>query len=207
MTTDSQKLELLNYWLSKIPDNYLKLPPNSSFNQNDLRNVLIELRPGSRSPSDLFALRDRIEARVSRRIPRMTEQNPLLVFVSYSYTDRNIAAIIKQALIPTYEVFVAHEDNQISEFWEQKIEENIQSMKFFIPILSENYGQSVWANQEAGVAFLRRLRDEIFIIPIRINDTPVHEPAFLRRIQGINCSTQTLDSLGPQIRRQIEQLG
>jgi len=78
----------------------------------------------------------------------------LSVFLSHSHIDKHIAGNFKQCFLRYFgfEVFLAHEDLEISTEWNQKLVANLKSCNIFIPLISKNSQSSVYVNQEIGLA-------------------------------------------------------
>src|SRR5438093_55391 len=95
------------------------------------------------------------------------------IFICYCDQDKKIAGSLKIVLEYTlgFEVFVAHDDIEASEIWEKKIKKQLKDTDYVIPLISSNFLNSAFANQEAGMAFAWGKK----IIPIKL-DT-VNPPA------------------------------
>ena len=68
------------------------------------------------------------------------------------------------------DAFLAHEDLEMSEEWQQRILEELRHCDLFVPLLSENFLKSPWAPQEAGF-IASRPPDEVVIAPLSIDGT------------------------------------
>jgi hypothetical protein len=101
-------------------------------------------------------------------------------FVSYSTKDKLVAAQIK-SLFESFEfdVFVAHDDIEVSEEWRERILEELEICDVFIPVLSKDFLCSNWTQQEVGAATLRR---NVAIVPLSIDGTI--PTGFIRHVQG-----------------------
>lgn len=94
----------------------------------------------------------------------------LKAFISYSTTDKLIAAQVKTVLNSyRIESFMAHEDIRVTDDWKIRIIEELGMANVFIPLLSKAFKESNWAPQEIGIIFTRR--DQVCIIPLQIDDT------------------------------------
>ncbi len=80
---------------------------------------------------------------------------PISIFLSYSSEDRVLAGKIKYILEHywNFNVFLAHEDLEPSIEWEKEILRNLHNCEIFMPLISENFQKSNWADQESGIAF------------------------------------------------------
>lgn len=89
-------------------------------------------------------------------------------FISYQVDDRSTAGDIKRILDGiNIEGFLAHEDIDVSEEWQNKILDEIAKASIFICLLSKSYLGSAWCMQESGIAIFRN----ITIIPLSLDGT------------------------------------
>lgn len=126
-------------------------------------------------------------------------------FLSYSTVDRRAAAVLKQHLERAQiEVFMAHEDIQVSEEWRLRLLKELRSNDIFICLLSQNYLNSAWCMQESGVAAFRR---GLVVVPLRLDQTL--PPGFLSSFQAIPFDPNDvhLSELGSAIVRVEFQTG
>lgn len=92
----------------------------------------------------------------------------LRAFISYSDKDKLIAGAIKEALNHYgTEAFLAHEDIPPGEEWADKIMINLKQCDILIPLLSKNFVDSEWTDQETGIA----VANSKLIVPISIDGT------------------------------------
>jgi hypothetical protein len=78
---------------------------------------------------------------------------------------------------------MAHDDIENSEEWKQRILKELHEADIFIPILNENFINSKWCSQEAGIACYRN----ILIIPISLKERDkrsVIPYGFMNHLQG-----------------------
>ena len=95
----------------------------------------------------------------------------LTAFISYSHLDREFGGQAKDVLGEVgIDAFLAHEDVEMSEEWQQRILEELRHCDLFVPLLSENFLKSEWAPQEAGF-IASRPPDEVVIAPLSIDGT------------------------------------
>ncbi len=101
------------------------------------------------------------------------------VFISYSTKDAKLAGGIKRGLEQLgMDVFIAHEDITPSAEWVETILENLKSTDVFMPIITEEFLESDWTDQESGIAFA----GEKIIIPVSVKN---HQPyGFISRFQS-----------------------
>lgn len=111
------------------------------------------------------------------------------IFLSHSTKDLNIVRFIKSDL-ESYgmDVFVAHEDIKPSSEWENAILQNLNSTDIFIPVITENYYDSSWTDQESGIAFSKSK----LIIPVSINGYLPR--GFLNRFQALRFKNDSLEN-------------
>ena len=100
------------------------------------------------------------------------------LFASHVATHKALAAEIRVAL-EDYGVssFVAHDDIEPTEEWEDEIRRALQSCDALLAMLTEGYHESKWTDQEVGVAIGRN----ILVIPVRLGLDPY---GFIGRYQG-----------------------
>lgn len=109
-----------------------------------------------------------------------TTRNHVRIFISYSHKDRAVAGKIKRELeCYNMKVFLAHEDIEPSAKWVERILSELKSADVFLPIISDNFRNSLWTDQEAGIAIARGM----LIIPIRTTQNPY---GFLSRYQALS---------------------
>ena len=91
-------------------------------------------------------------------------------FVSYSHVDREYGGQLKLVLGEVgIDAFLAHEDLETSEEWQQRIASELRRCDIFVPLLSNNFVKSEWAPQETG--FIALSRPEVIIAPLSIDGT------------------------------------
>ena len=91
-------------------------------------------------------------------------------FVSYSHTDREFGRQVKDVLGEIgIDAFLAHEDLETSEQWQERILSELRRCDLFVPLLSKNFLESKWAPQEAG--FIASRLSEVVIVPLSIDGT------------------------------------
>ncbi len=79
------------------------------------------------------------------------------IFISYTSSTKEIATKLKREFMDLgMSAFVAHEDIQVTEQWQEIILKALSSMDVFLPILSEGFKKSEFCDQELGFAVARR---------------------------------------------------
>ncbi|MCG8508794.1 MAG: toll/interleukin-1 receptor domain-containing protein, partial [Rhodospirillales bacterium] len=78
------------------------------------------------------------------------------VFLSHKATVKENTSQVKQALARCgISAFVAHEDIEPTEEWQREIERALFSMDALVALLSDDFHDSNWTDQEVGVAIGR----------------------------------------------------
>lgn len=91
------------------------------------------------------------------------------IFMSYKHEDRELAGEFKLNLEHFgFSVFLAHEDIEASRDWQEVILQELKSTDVFVPLLTSRYKESVYTDQESGVAIGRGLP----IIPLKVDIDP-----------------------------------
>ena len=118
--------------------------------------------------------------------PKKDSKN-LNVFISYSNNDideaNRIYAIFKKNDI---HCFLASEEIKLGENWDDRIFEELIKSDMFIFLVSENYKNSFWCNQEASIGYLKRECSDAFVIPLLIDN--VNPYGIFYKIQGISSN-------------------
>jgi len=125
------------------------------------------------------------------------DNEPLKVFISHSTKDAIIVGGIKSSL-EFYGIgtFIAHEDIDPSKEWEEEIIKNLELCDIFMPILTSNFKDSYWCDQESGIAFNMKK----MIMPLTIDLKPY---GFLSRYQSLKIDK---DDIRNSCRRIINTL-
>jgi hypothetical protein len=115
------------------------------------------------------------------------------LFISHRDSFKRTANIIKKSLrLYGISSFVAHEDIEPSEEWIKEIEKALFSMDALLALLSDGFLESVWTNQEVGVAFGRGK----FILSVRFGEDP---QGFVGKFQALRAKKNNVDKLCSQI--------
>ena len=113
------------------------------------------------------------------------------VFFSYSHKDRVLAGKIATLMNEKgIDVFLAHEDIEVSEEWREKIFKHLESDNVLLALLTSNYKKSVWGNQEAGIMRGKGGR----VIPLIVGKTKIKGCGFLEALQGISIKEENLNN-------------
>lgn len=124
------------------------------------------------------------------------EEHEMLLFVSHSHKDRDVASLIKSELGDFgVDVFVAHEDINPTEEWQGSILEKLGQCDALLLLLTDSFENSNWTDQETGFAMaLKKL-----VIPVKIDIEPY---GFISKYQALSWGDDSTDN----IRRLIELL-
>lgn len=78
----------------------------------------------------------------------------LKVFISYCSEDRELGRLFKTCFenYAGFSVFLAHEDIYPATEWELKIIKELKQSDAVIPLITENYRNSEFTDQELGMA-------------------------------------------------------
>ncbi len=119
----------------------------------------------------------------------------LEVFLSYSHKDKEKAALVKNLLqILGLEAFMAHEDIKPTAEWENFITQKLKQCSVFVPILTKNFYESEWTDQESGAAIIR----DIEVIPISLapqGEDFVNPRGFVGKYQALHYRLKEEDLL------------
>lgn len=103
------------------------------------------------------------------------------VFVSHSNSEKEIATDLKQKLQdPNMRVFLAHDDIDGGEDWMKEIYEHINECDVFVILLSKEYHQANFTDQETGIAYTMNKP----MIPISLDGTKPY--GFMSKYQSTN---------------------
>lgn len=119
------------------------------------------------------------------------------LFISHKDNYKSTANKLKISLeIYGISSFVAHEDIEPTKEWQNEIEKALFSMDALLALLSKGFSESVWTNQEVGVAFGR----ESFILAVRSGEDP---KGFVGKFQALRSKNSDIDSLSQKIAVQL----
>ncbi len=108
------------------------------------------------------------------------------VFISHSTEQKLEATNLKESLkVYGISAFVAHEDIHPTSEWQKEIEDALMSMQALITLLTKEFRDSLWTDQEVGYALCRKVP----IVPFRRGIDPY---GFLGRFQGLSCEWEQL---------------
>mgnify|MGYP002546166923 FL=1 len=115
------------------------------------------------------------------------------IFISHLTKDKISAANLKAALaVYGISCFVAHEDIEPTKEWANEIEKALLTMDCLCAIITPQFIDSKWCDQEVGFALGRR----VLVIPIRKNHDPY---GLIGKFQGIQSKDKTANKLAQEI--------
>jgi hypothetical protein len=129
--------------------------------------------------------------------PKVGPEGKMLeIFLSYSNKDKFLAGKIAKILgEKDIDVFLAHEDIEVSQEWRIEILKHLNSDNFLVSLLTDNYETSTWANQEAGYMMGKGGK----VISLIVGDTDVKKFGFLESLQGITIEDENFEVCADKI--------
>ena len=119
------------------------------------------------------------EAKQLAELQQLWGEGALRVFISHTAAHKQVAKDIQGCLNNLgIASFVAHEDIEPMKEWEGEIEKALESMDLLLALLTDDFGQSEWTDQEVGVAVGRK----VHVIPVHMGKDPY---GFVGRYQAI----------------------
>jgi hypothetical protein len=101
------------------------------------------------------------------------------VFLSHKHEVREDTALLKSQLYKLgIAAFVAHEDIEPNRPWQDEIENALASMDAFVALMTTEFHDSKWTDQEVGYAYARRVP----LIAVRLGSDPY---GFIGRFQAL----------------------
>ncbi|MHB1494980.1 MAG: toll/interleukin-1 receptor domain-containing protein [Acidithiobacillus sp.] len=106
------------------------------------------------------------------------------VFLSHKSEVKKETAALKDGLrLFGISCFVAHEDIHPTKAWQDEIENALASMEGFVALMTEDFHDSNWTDQEVGYAIARGVQ----IIAVRLGKDPY---GFIGKFQGLSSTWQ-----------------
>jgi Fe-S cluster biosynthesis and repair protein YggX len=116
---------------------------------------------------------------------RIWLDNNFRIFLSHRASVKKQTSELKDRLAPFgISCFVAHEDIHPTKAWQDEIENALSSMDALVALITEDFHNSDWTDQEIGYAFGRGIP----IISIKLGRDPY---GFLGKFQALSCSWET----------------
>jgi hypothetical protein len=112
------------------------------------------------------------------------------VFLSYAHENRVLAGKIASFLKnKDIDVFLAHEDIEVSKEWRREILKHLKMDRILIALLTPEYEKSVWTNQEAGYVLGKEGKN----IPLIVGNVDIKRFGFLESFQGIPILEENIE--------------
>lgn len=128
------------------------------------------------------------------------ESNKLRLFISHRDGHRKVADQLADALEP-YGVssFVAHDSIEPMIEWQKEIEKALETMEVFVALITQDFHESNWTNQEMGFALGKRVP----VICLKLGN---HNPeGFVSSFQGMQANYHNIQSCAPDLYQLIMQ--
>jgi len=169
------------------------IPTYATIYLNKGEEKLDEYYPIFQSPVQLNALAISNDAEIKN-----SETKSRDIFLSHSNKQKELAGQLKRGLENSIkcEIFLAHDDLEGGEDWAEGIRNRIKNCGYFLVLLSEEYHNSKYTDQEAGIAYAY----DKPIIPISIDGTIPY--GFMSKYQPIKAPTlnkTTIHEIAKQI--------
>lgn len=115
------------------------------------------------------------------------------LFLSHKAEYKTKATELKSALeLFGISCFVAHEDIEPTLEWQNEIETALFSMDALVALMTENFSDSKWTDQEIGVAIGRG----VLVLPVRLGKNPY---GFIGKYQAFQGERKKSSSIAKQI--------
>jgi hypothetical protein len=112
---------------------------------------------------------------------RIWDKERYRVFLSHKSEVKKETALLKEKLkVFGVSSFVAHEDIIPTKEWQNEIENALLTMEAFVVLLTENYHDSDWTDQEVGYALARGVP----VISVKLGKDPY---GFIGKFQALSC--------------------
>jgi len=131
----------------------------------------------------------------SEALGRIWGGGAVRVFISHRMSVDEGASGLKESLARCCGVaaFLDHEDIEPTQEWHREIEQALFSMDALIALLTEDFHESNWTDQEVGVAIGRRVP----LIPVRLGRDPYGSMGKSQALSG--CSLADTDEMALKI--------
>jgi hypothetical protein len=118
-------------------------------------------------------------------IKRIWADNSYRIFLSHKAEVKKETSQVKDRLTPFgFSCFVAHEDIHPTMQWQDEIENALATMDAFVALMTDNFHESDWTDQEVGYAFARGIP----IVAVRLGRNPY---GFIGKFQGLTSRWDT----------------
>jgi len=104
------------------------------------------------------------------------------VFLSHKHEVKKEASALKTEMkLFGISSFVAHEDITPTKEWQNEIEAALETMDAFVALLTKDFHDSLWTDQEVGFAVARGIP----IVSVKLGRDPY---GFIAKFQGLRCT-------------------
>jgi hypothetical protein len=113
---------------------------------------------------------------------RIWKEDGFRVFLSHKAEVKKQTADLKESLL-VYGIssFVAHADIRPTKAWQDEIENALSTMDAFVALMTKNFHESDWTDQEVGFALARGVP----MIAVKLDRDPY---GFIGKFQALTCS-------------------
>lgn len=126
-------------------------------------------------------------------VPSYWQSGHFRLFVSHTSDKRESAHRLKEALSNfNVAAFVAHDDIEPTKEWQAEIETALRTMDALVAIISPEFHQSKWCDQEVGIAIGRGK----LVIPLRVDADP---HGFIGKYQGVKTKGETALTIAREV--------
>lgn len=173
--------------------NKLNNVPNEQFSE-----VFIEMEPSGnenwRAQTGVLQARVPAISISADALNRIWGSGHVRVFLSHKSSVKRETASLKQSLARCgLAAFVAHEDIEPTQEWHREIERALFSMDTLVALLTDDYHNSNWTDQEVGVAIGRGVP----LIAVRLGMDPY---GLMGKGQGLGgCSFEDTDGIAIKV--------
>lgn len=116
------------------------------------------------------------------------------LFITHTHANRTFAGRLRTVLkYGGIDAFVAHDNIEPTREWQDEIESALNTCDALLALLTKDFAQSKWCDQEVGFCVARA----VLIIPLRMPDDPY---GFIGKYQGLTQgASEQPYSLAPRI--------
>lgn len=115
-------------------------------------------------------------------IKRIWEGDGYRLFLSHkSEVSKEVLRLKKKLKVYGVSAFVAHASIKPTRQWQDEIENGLHSMQALAALITKDFHESNWTDQEVGFALGR----PVPVIPVRLGQNP---RGFLARVQALSCN-------------------
>lgn len=123
------------------------------------------------------------------RVSQLWGEGSIRVFISHVAQYKTLATEIKEGLADfSVASFVAHEDIEPAAEWQTEIERALFSMDMLVALLTDDFSESKWTDQEVGIAIGR----DVPIVSVSLGVDPY---GFIGKYQAIRGISKNRDQI------------